>query len=84
MPSEREKEAAVAHIAGLLATFALENGGSISLSREYRAAAQRIVNAGFLNQPERRVDADQDDRLLALERRVSAIEGWTGLSREMP
>lgn len=77
MPSQNSEQQ-LTIIASIISEYVLDNG--IADADDSRAVAQKIYAAGF-----RMVNGDQSvtARLASLEQRISALEGWSGLSRHM-
>lgn len=77
MPSDVSQQQ-LAILASLISEYVLDNG--IADADDARAVAQRIYTAGF-----RMTGSDQSitSRLATIEQRISALEGWSGLSRNM-
>lgn len=76
MVADRSQQIAI--LASVISEYVLDNG--IADVQDSNAVAQRIFNAGF-----RMTDLDNsiEQRLRTIEQRVSAVEGWCGLSRHM-
>lgn len=76
MPSTQQQQ--ISLLASVISEYVLDNG--IADAEDAKAVANRIFSAGF-----RMTDLDQtaEQRLSSIEQRLSAVEGWCGLSRHM-
>lgn len=76
MIAERDQQISI--LASVISEYVLDNG--IADAEDAKAVANRIYGAGF-----RMTDLDRtiEQRLSSIEQRISAVEGWCGLSRHM-
>lgn len=76
MSSDTQQQLGI--LASLISEYVLDNG--IADVDDAKAVASRIHAAGFrMNGMDRSVE----QRLATIEQRISAVEGWCGLSRYM-
>lgn len=73
-----EKDQQITILASVISEYVLDNG--IADAEDAKAVANRIYGAGF-----RMTDLDRsiEQRISTIEQRLSAVEGWCGLSRHM-
>lgn len=76
MIAEREQQISI--LASVISEYVLDNG--IADAEDAKTVADRIYKTGF-----RMTDLDRgiEQRINHIEQRLSAIEGWCGLSRHM-
>ena len=73
-----EQDQQISILASVISEYVLDNG--IADAEDAKAVARRIYGAGF-----RMTDLDRsvEQRIGTIEQRLSAVEGWCGLSRHM-
>lgn len=65
-------------LASIISEYVLDNG--VADAADAKAVASRIYHAGFRITG---MDGSLESRLNSIEQRLSAVEGWCGLSRQV-